>query len=180
MIDLLVEYTPSAFKLTLPLYNPTGEKEFKKVLADGGEPELPLSTNTIKETGENHKNECLQEFREKFFQHFNAQSIDVVRGPCFVGPAAMHDTAFYWNYTSLWNLMDWPACVVPTSIPASKDDVYEHEEVARRMGQESAKVVDLWKSGHFDNAPINLQLAIRRHCDDGLLRVLYAVKDTFH
>lgn len=188
----LVEYTPfqakEAFKLIFSLYYPTGKEEFQRVLADGGEPELPLSTNTLKETGKKpkdahellHINECLQEFREKFVQHFNAQNIDMILGPCFVGPAAMHDTALYWNYTSLWNLMDWPACVFPTSIRASKDDMYEDEGLARRMGQESAKVVDLWKSGNFDNAPINLQLATRRHYDDELLRVLYAIKEIFH
>jgi amidase len=41
-----------------------------------------------------------------------------------VGPgvAPKHEQARYWNYTSLWNLLDYPAAVFPVSSVKEKED----------------------------------------------------------
>ncbi|MCO5566197.1 hypothetical protein L7F22_019873 [Adiantum nelumboides] len=185
----LVPYTPynvaQGNKLLHSLYYPTGYTELRKVLRDGGEPEYSLTTNTLRETREKpydafeivEKNGELQDFRLKFVEHFNKFDLDVVLAPCFVGPACSHDTAFYWNYTSIWNIMDWPGCVFPTPIRATGQEKYTNEEQAKEMSLESSRVVELWNKGDFENAPINLQLIARRHYDNELIEALEVIQN---
>jgi amidase len=42
-------------------------------------------------------------------------TIDVILCPAGPGVAPPLDCAKYWGYTSLWNLLDWPALVFPVS-----------------------------------------------------------------
>ncbi|PWN32990.1 amidase [Meira miltonrushii] len=184
----LVPYTPynvaEGNKLLHSLYYPTGYTELRKALKDGGEPEYSLTTNTLRETREKpldafeiaRKNADLQDFRVKFVEHFNKFDLDVILAPCFVGPACSHDTAFYWNYTSIWNIMDWPGCVFPTPIRATGKEKYTNEEQAKEMSLESSRVVELWNKGDFEGAPVNLQLIARRHYDNELIEALHVIQ----
>lgn len=51
--------------------------------------------------------------------------VDVVLCPVGPGVAPLLDTARYWNYTSQWNLLDYPALVFPTGLACGLEDAVE-------------------------------------------------------
>jgi amidase len=99
-------------------------------------------------------------------------AVDVIL--CPVGPsvAPKLETARYWGYTSIWNLLDYPAAVFPVSKISESDDV----KVTHTPRDER----DAYNWGHWESegakgyadAPIGLQLVARRHQDEKLLRAL--------
>jgi amidase len=117
-------------------------------------------------------------FRYNFADSWNEQEVDVVIGPAFVGPAAAHDTAFYWTYTSLYNLVDYPGVVVPTPIKAETGEKYvpDHEP----LGDECDRVKELWEASNFEGAPINLQIVARRYHDNELFGALSVLKNVLN
>lgn len=185
----LVPYTPynveEGMKILLSIYYPTGSAPFDKVLKDGGEPMHILSHLVLEGAGEKAKDafeicvlkEKMHEYRMKFVEHYNTFNLDAVLSPAFVGPAPVHDTATTLSYTAIWNLMDWPGLIFPTPIRANSNDAYEDEAAAKQLSSDSAKVVDLWKSGKFDNAPVNLQLLSRRYYDNELNAIMNLVEN---
>jgi amidase len=102
------------------MYWPDGGKGARDDVLSTGEPILPLSdwgfkdATSIDGTGVNELRDQRDRFRYDFAESWNDQEVDIVIGPAFVGPASAHDTAFYWTYTSLFNLVDYPGVVVPT------------------------------------------------------------------
>ena len=49
------------------------------------------------------------------FLGWNSSGIDVLLCPVAPGAAPPHDCSRYWGYTSVWNLLDYPALVFPVS-----------------------------------------------------------------
>ncbi|EXJ85684.1 hypothetical protein A1O1_06050 [Capronia coronata CBS 617.96] len=114
-------------------------------------------------------------FRCAFLENWNAQDVDVVIGPCFVGPACAHESAFYWTYTSLWNFVDYPGVVFPTPIKAEVGEKYAADYTP--LSDDCKHVKQLWDKGNFEGAPITLQLNARKYHDNQLLGALALVKD---
>ncbi|KAH7461690.1 hypothetical protein FOMA001_g18883 [Fusarium oxysporum f. sp. matthiolae] len=140
--DFKVFGATEAWNQVLRLYSPDGGQLTKKGIASSGEPICqilrvnPPTFNTIHPLTEwilkdaepfgmrtaldltlLHKQR--DEFRLAFAKGWNDQDVDVVIGPSFVGPACAHDTAFYWSYTSLYNLVDSAALKSNKSNPGS-------------------------------------------------------------
>lgn len=115
------------------------------------------------------------DYRIKFAQYWNSQDVDIVIGPCFVGPASQHDTAFYWTYTSLYNFVDYPGVVIPTPIKSEKDEKYAEDY--KPLSDACGHVKQLWDEGHFEKAPINLQVNARKYHDNDLFGALAVLKD---
>ncbi|EGU72021.1 hypothetical protein FOXB_17470, partial [Fusarium oxysporum f. sp. conglutinans Fo5176] len=105
---------------------------------------------------------------------WNDQDVDVVIGPSFVGPACAHDTAFYWSYTSLYNLVDYPGVVIPTPIRAESGEQYDKGYIP--LSDACLRVKQLWEGGDFVGAPVNLQVVARRHHDNELFGALQILK----
>jgi amidase len=114
-------------------------------------------------------------YRIKFAEYWNSQDVDIVIGPCFVGPASQHDTAFYWTYTSLYNFVDYPGVVVPTPIKAEKGEKYGDDY--KPLSDACGHVKQLWEEGNFEKAPINLQINARKYHDNELFGALAVLKD---
>ncbi|KAK7215767.1 hypothetical protein V2G26_003770 [Clonostachys chloroleuca] len=114
-------------------------------------------------------------FRHAFAKSWTEQDVDIVIGPAFVGPASAHDTAFYWTYTSLYNLVDYPGAVVPTPIKAELGEEYDSNYIP--LSDACQHVKELWETGNFVGAPINLQIVARRYHDSELFRALNVLKD---
>lgn len=115
------------------------------------------------------------QFRYKFADSWAAQDVDVVIGPAFVGPASAHDTAFYWTYTSLYNLVDYPGVVFPTPIKVEAGEKYAVDY--KPLSKECAHVKELWEQSNFEGAPIDLQVVARRYHDNELFGALATLKD---
>jgi amidase len=166
------------------MYWPEGGQLMVEHIQEAGEPIFPLSSWIWKDAepqgmrtaadvstmrGERDK------YRIEFAKHWNAQDVDVVLGPCFVGPASAHDTAFYWTYTSLYNFVDYPGVVLPTPIKAEKEEQYA--ENYKPLSEACGHVKQLWEEGNFERAPINLQLNARKYHDNELFGALSVLKD---
>ncbi|KAI5460584.1 acetamidase [Mariannaea sp. PMI_226] len=114
-------------------------------------------------------------FRYAFAQSWEEQDVDIVIGPAFVGPASAHDTAYYWTYTSLYNLVDYPGVVIPTPIIAEAGEKYSSDYIP---SSEACKhVKELWEATNFEGAPINLQIVGRKYHDNELFGYLARLQD---
>lgn len=178
--------TADAIKSIRKAYWPDGGAGIKAGLAKTGEPLETLTKWIIKDaegppyTWEQLFNLRLErdDFRTKFAEHWTEQDVDVVICPVFVGPAAAHDTALYWDYTALWNYVDYPGVVVPTPVKAlrkgEEESAYPSGEV---LSKEDQHVRKLWEEGDFEGAPINLQIVARKYYDNELFAAIGALKD---
>lgn len=190
----------------------------KKALAATGEPIHPLTkavlstvTTTWDDPSGPEKEKTASElaemratrdqFRCDFVENWNSQDVDVVLAPCYVGPASKHDTAVYWNYTALWNFVDYPSIVLPTpvtveekvdwkglekpSIAGQSDELSKHfadkEYVASKtpyagewkaLSEKDEHVRAMWDEGGYEGAPIDLQVIGRRYHDNQLMGIV--------
>lgn len=153
-------------------------------IQSSGEPIHPLTTWGLRDASPhgmltadevNSLRSTRDAFRYKFAEHWDAQDVDVVLGPAFVGPACAHDTAFYWTYTSLWNFVDYPGVVVPTPIRAEKGEKYEEGYVP--LSEACRHVRELWEDAEFEGAPVDLQVVGRRYHDNELFGALKTMRE---
>ncbi|KIY03062.1 uncharacterized protein Z520_01528 [Fonsecaea multimorphosa CBS 102226] len=175
---------PGAWSKIRRMYWPDGGKGLAEHITETGEPIHPLSSWIWKDaeplgmqSGVDVSSMRWERdtFRIAFAQHWNTQDVDVVIGPCFVGPASMHDTAFYWTYTSLYNFVDYPGVVIPTPIKAEGGERYAEDY--KPLSDACAHVKQLWEEGDFVGAPINLQVVARKYHDSQLFGALAVLKD---
>jgi amidase len=173
-----------AWSLVRRMYWPGGGKYARDDIASTGEPLLPLTKWIMKEAEPHGMLDAEQvnelraqrdAFRYKFAEHWQEQDVDIVIGPAYVGPACAHETAFYWTYTSLYNLVDYPGVVVPTPLRAEAGEQYDKDYTP--LSEECKHVKELWEASSFENAPIDLQIVGRRYHDNELFGALEALKD---
>jgi amidase len=166
-------------------YWPDGGELSRKLLYQGGEPTYPLTEWILKDATEGgpltamgvyQQRRDRDDFRCDFAKHWASQDVDFVLCPAFVGPACMHDTAWYWNYTALWNYLDCPGVVFPTPVKAGSKGTEDYAN-SDALSDECTKVRQLWAEGDFEGAPVNLQIVGRRHHDNELFGALAALKD---
>ncbi|OAL04438.1 amidase [Phaeosphaeriaceae sp. SRC1lsM3a] len=166
------------------MYWPDGGTVTLDAITSSGEPVHPLTswiTSSASPHGMLNAEDVNQlryqrdMFRHRFVESWNAQDVDVVIGPAFVGPACEHDTALYWTYTSLWNLVDYPGVVFPTKVRAEKGERYEDGYVP--LSEECKHVKEMWEKGSFEGAPVDLQINARRYHDNELFGALALLKD---
>lgn len=71
--------------------------------------------------------------------------VDVILCPVGPGVAPVLDTARYWNYTSQWNLLDYPALVFPTGLACDPmlDKVEEGYRPRNEKDEENYKKCEL-------------------------------------
>ena len=143
----IVEFKPykhdEGWAIVSSLYFTDGGKADAKVIEESGEPWCPLTDWII------NKNDCVknltreeleywleerEEYRIEYNEAWNRTGqwnpelgrfencIDALI--CPVGPsvATRHNTAKYWIYTAVWNLLDWPALVFPAGRADSSVD----------------------------------------------------------
>lgn len=165
-------------------YWPEGGSLSRDPILKTGEPLHPLSKWIWKDaepggmqTAEavNLMRRARDDFRCAFAEDWEAQGVDVVLGPAFVGPACAHDTAFYWTYTSLYNFVDYPGVVFPTPIRAAAGERYDDAYVP--LSDACKHVKELWEAGDFQGAPVDLQLVARKYHDNQLFGVLKLLQD---
>jgi amidase len=181
------KFTPyrarDALDLTRRIFTPDGGVGFRKLLAVSGEPEHFLSTAVLdKATDSSHVNQISMlraerdDFRREMAAHWNEQDVDLVMMPVFVGPAPAHDTGIYKGYTSVWNLVDYPAVAIPIPLVAHAHGAEEY--VAKHhIGEEDQYVRRMFENTSFEGAPLGLQLIARKHHDNLLFGALRLLQD---
>lgn len=175
----LVEYVPYehdlGYNLIREIYFDDGGKTIRRMLKEGGEDALPLTNwvisppytkdHTAAEVWELH--DKANQFRHAYSDHWNRFGIDVLLCAPFPGTANPHDTAKYWGYTAIWNLLDYPGFVFPSGLKADPAVDVVQQPFAP-MSAADAFNHSLYKPEVFVGAPVSLQLIAKRF-DDGLL-----------
>lgn len=171
-----------AFSKARRMFLPDGGGGVLAAIEAGGEPVLPLTRWFIPDNAKMcnavdvaYMRQERDNFRIEYAASWNAQDVDVVIGPCFVGPAAEHDTARFWTYTSFWNLVDHPGLAFPTPIKAEAGEKYT--ENYKPLSDECRMVKQMWDEGDFEGAPVALQINARKYHDNQLFSALAVLKD---
>lgn len=158
----VVEFPPyksdEAWRIISSLYFADDGEQASAAIDASGEDWRPLSEFIIKQNP-NRRNLTISDvwsltlqregFKAAFSEHWNGVSgsvenddlVDVMLCPAGPGTAPRLNTARYWNYTSLFNLLDYPALVFPTGeqvdpavdvkeqgyVPRNADDEYNYK-----------------------------------------------------
>ncbi|KAJ4366843.1 hypothetical protein N0V83_007371 [Neocucurbitaria cava] len=172
-----------AWAILASLYYPDGGEADSEDIAKSGEPWRPLSEWIIKE------NSCVKKlsvgelaywfeereaYRKEYALHWNKYGIDALLCPVGPGVAPKHNTAKYWNYTSQWNLLDYPGVVFPVCHVDQVEDL--SPDYRKYMSGKDEENWKLWDPQEFHGAPVGLQLVGRRFEDEKILGILEHIK----
>lgn len=105
--------------------------------------------------------------------------LDAILCPGAPTLAPPHDNSRHWGYTSMWNILDWPAVTFPVETP-KEEDVTSVEWPPHVPRNETERFVwSTWSAEAFDDAPVGLQLVGRRLEEEKLLEDLWLVEEAF-
>jgi Asp-tRNA(Asn)/Glu-tRNA(Gln) amidotransferase A subunit family amidase len=184
----VVDYVPyehkEGYDIIRGLYFYDGGETVRQCLKDGGEDILPLSewvispphTKNLTATQSWELRFKRDEFRHAYLQQWRAQNIDVLLSPAFPAVAPRHDTARYWGYTALWNLVDYPGAVFPTGLVV--DTALDPTEAGASplLSPEDAYNRQLYDPNVYVGSPINLQVVAPRFNDGLVLAALNVIE----
>jgi amidase len=179
VVDFVPYLHDEAWAILSSLYYPDGGEADTEDMAKSGEPWRPLSKWIIKD------NSCVKKlsvgelaywfeereaYRKEYALHWNKYGIDALLCPVGPGAAPKHNTARYWNYTSQWNLLDYPAVVFPVcKVDRDIDRLNEGDKPFSGHDEYNRKS---WDADEFHGAPVGLQLVGRRFEDEKILGIL--------
>ncbi|KAK3356742.1 amidase signature domain-containing protein [Lasiosphaeria hispida] len=180
-----------AWAIASSLYFTDGGEADLKIMADSGEPLLPLVEWIIHENPGTQKLsreeleywlEEREEYRLEYAEHWNrtgkwseaegkwVDTVDVLICPVAPGVATRHNTAKYWPYSAVWNLVDYPALAFPVG---KTDKVKDRKEKRDKfMSFQDSENWDLYDQEVFHNMPVGLQIVGRRFDDEKIVAVL--------
>ncbi|CDO92441.1 unnamed protein product [Kluyveromyces dobzhanskii CBS 2104] len=171
------------YDTTLSLYTCDGNQVQLSMLEPSGEPILPLTKHFLEfgggKTHSIYSNRMMNAKRDAakvniMNKYFNDLKLDLILTPTNVAPAEIPGESYYWGYTSLWNLVDYPNVVFPTGL---KHDVEVDSKVPESLNSNEYEK-KVWynddgsiryNSKEYENAPIALQLTGKRFCDEDVV-----------
>ncbi|KAK1238875.1 hypothetical protein MKX08_005936 [Trichoderma sp. CBMAI-0020] len=180
-----------AWAIASSLYFTDGGEADLAVMAESGEPLLPLTEWIIKDNPGVKKLsrdeleywlEEREEFRLEYSQHWNRTGVfnkasgawenivDAIICPVAPGVATSHNTAKYWTYTAVWNLLDYPALAFPVGKVDKAVDVKENRK--RFMSDLDKEIWKLYRPELFHDMPVGLQMVGRRFDDEKVIAIL--------
>jgi Asp-tRNA(Asn)/Glu-tRNA(Gln) amidotransferase A subunit family amidase len=179
----VVDFTPhlhdEAWAIISSLYFTDGGEADSEDINSSGEPWRPLSEWIIKENpivkklsvGElSYWLEEREAYRKEYALHWKKHGIDALLCPVGPGVAPKHNTAKYWNYTSQWNLLDYPGLVFPVcKVDKEQDKWTDNDKPLSGLDEDNR---ERWDPNEFHGAPVGLQLVGRRFEDEKILAIL--------
>ena len=172
-------------KMLEKFYSPDGGKAVLENCAKTGEPVHPLTSYGMVDgpgveelslhqvwkwtnEGESYRYEYLQEWNSK------APEMDVILCPYQQSSAPLLETTHYWGYCSIWNLLDYPACVFPVGRVDAELD-WEDE------GYRPRSEMDKWCYEHYKadqqrDSPVSLQVVGKRMEDEKVMQAVEIIR----
>ncbi|CAF4807039.1 unnamed protein product [Rotaria sp. Silwood1] len=178
-----------SWDLISALYFCNGAEEERGLMTEVGEQPLPLTDwilnqPNVKKRNWIEMNDLISE-REKYRSHyaqiwnereasFNC-SIDCLLTPAGSSAAPQHGTGKWWGYTSVWNLLDYPAAIFPvTTVDLVKDQADIEYKPRNTLDEENYKLYTSPQS--YANAPIGLQIVCRRYNDEKVMKCMEIIE----
>ncbi|KAK4934807.1 hypothetical protein LTR10_024025 [Elasticomyces elasticus] len=172
----VIEWSPCkhdlGYDLIRQLYWEDGGVETMAIMESSGEPVLDLSKwvmkdshvrpRTLKESWElNYQRE---EFQKEYLAHWLSAPTVPDFLVCPVGPsvAPRHETARYWGYTAIFNLLDYPAASFPTGLTASASIHLPDTDYVPRDTEFDEYNWKQYEPSAYEGAPISLQVVGRK------------------
>ncbi|KAJ5222724.1 uncharacterized protein N7469_008964 [Penicillium citrinum] len=169
-----------AWGIISTLYYPDAAGLQRQMLRKSGEPALPLSEWAFSYGPPNplthHETWDLQFKRDVYRDEYNAllksRGVDFIISPNYPGVAAVMGESHYWNYTAIWNLLDFPAVTFPSGLKVDLNLDAVTEEYKSYVPRNAADEKE-WRRyegpERYENAPIALQVAGRHFKDEETL-----------
>ncbi|EXJ81134.1 hypothetical protein A1O3_07422 [Capronia epimyces CBS 606.96] len=155
------------------LYFPDVAETQRAILAESGEPVLPLTEwafnyakpkpLTVTENWE--YNVKREKYRAAYHALMKARGVDYILSPTFVGVAPELGTSQYWNYTAIWNILDQPCVVFPTGL-VQDPTIDKVEEAYVPRNKQDEREFKKYVPERFVGAPIALQLTGKHFRDE--------------
>ncbi|RVX73688.1 hypothetical protein B0A52_02578 [Exophiala mesophila] len=143
-----------------------------KFIEDSGEPWVPSVKDMYTPPPEGRKTKTMDAFldstagrsklQEQWFKIFMENDLDVLLTPGSHCTAVPHDTFRMPAYTAYWNLLAYPACIIPYLHADKSVDVAD----SRVPAYEPEKV---------DGAPCNVQVIARPELDEALISAVEVI-----
>ncbi|GME93903.1 unnamed protein product [Ambrosiozyma monospora] len=161
--------------LALKLYQADGVETIQKAIKSSGEPLLPqlepydlfnLKPITVSELYQ------LQETKTKLLKQFldewmatknltkNGKVIDAFILPIAPYPAPAHDKSGWTGYTNAFNVLDWPAGVLPVAFADKNVDFVEKDYEPRNVFDK--QIYDNYDPVKSDGCPVSVQVVAKR------------------
>ncbi|EJT97485.1 amidase [Dacryopinax primogenitus] len=184
----VVNYKPFrhdlGYDIIRELYFEDGGKIVRDLLSQTGERMLPLTEWVISPPyTKDHDATSLRalrtqrdEYRDAYSDYWNQTGCDVVLCPPFPGTANPHDTAKYWSYTAIWNILDYPGIVFPSGARLNPSvDVLESR--THFLSDADKLNEELYHATKMVGAPVSFQLVARRFNDCLLVAAQKVIED---
>ncbi|CAG9975284.1 unnamed protein product [Clonostachys byssicola] len=189
----IVDWKPidhdKCWDITCALYWEDGGRRLQEVLRCGNEEPLELTKWLLEQP--TMKRRTLEEvwalkaarnsYRAMYNQHWlntgkeDNHPVDAILSPIGPGCAPPHDQSKYWNYTSQWNLLEYPSISFPvTKVDPSldvRDDSYRPISKADEFNYELYPGPEA-----YEDAPVSLQLITRRYEDEKCIEILKKIE----
>ncbi|OCF36007.1 hypothetical protein I317_00529 [Kwoniella heveanensis CBS 569] len=178
LVDVKPYKSEEAWNIISSLYFTDGGQINRNYAARTGEPLLPLtewilSQNTKARSATDIMALNLKRdlFRADYHNYFHSLGVDVILCPATPGPAPKLGTSKYWNYTSFWNLVDYPCGVFPTGLKVEFSDLPDAPYKFTGKADE-----EVWKAydspGSFIDAPLGLQVVGAKYEEELTLQAM--------
>ncbi|GAQ07706.1 putative amidase C550.07 [Aspergillus lentulus] len=166
------------------LYFPDAANSQRTILSQSGEPILALtewafaySRGSPLTIPENWALNCQRDaYRDAYHALMKSRAVDFILCPVYVGAAAVMGEAQYWNYTAIWNILDYPGVVFPSGLIV--DPALDLVDGGYRPRSEvDAREWAKYRPERYEGAPIGLQLVGQRFKDEETLAAAGLVSD---
>ncbi|GLB01684.1 hypothetical protein AtubIFM57258_000094 [Aspergillus tubingensis] len=162
------------------MYFPDGALSQRKLIAQTGEPILPLtawafdySSPTPLTMAESWTLNVQRDvYRDEYHALMRSRGVDFILCPAYAGVASVLRESHYWNYTAVWNILDQPAVVFPSglSVDAQLDQLTsEHKTYKPRDEVDQREWSKYTGPERYEGAPIGLQLVGKHFKDEETL-----------
>ncbi|GKT56406.1 fatty-acid amide hydrolase [Colletotrichum tofieldiae] len=97
------------------------------------------------------------------------RGVDFILCPAYVGAGVLQGGAKYWGYTSIWNILDQPAAILPSGLKVDKA-IDLREETYKPRGEQDENEWKAYDAELFDGMPICLQLVGKHFHDEEVIQ----------
>ncbi|KAF2211253.1 hypothetical protein CERZMDRAFT_85443 [Cercospora zeae-maydis SCOH1-5] len=181
IVHLSLPDVQEAIRVTHRFFALDGCKFVQDRLKEGGEPEVPsvklvnlasIPSATLEDFFE--LNAARGRIQQAYHKLWLANKLDGILIPGAPTTATPHDTWGPISYTALWNLLDYPAVILPTGRVASTDAADDLSNA--KHGEADERNYKIYTGPEdFEGAPLVVQLVGMQQEDQRLLRLADAV-----
>ncbi|KAM4056607.1 amidase [Hirsutella rhossiliensis] len=180
-------------EITLPSYFTDDALNMKKALAAGNEPMLPSAKRLIEDpivrelsieetwklniARDIYRFDYLQKWAKTASQSASGKPMDVLICPVSSVNSTPHDVKPWWGYGSQWNLLDYPAGVLPAGKVLESDAYPDGYQSANELDKEN---MELYDNSMYLGMPVAIQVVGPRHEDEKVMGAMSIIDKVIH